>query len=210
MIIAPENTDRTFVTFGMGARKMNTPNNVKRCELVIHATRDMKVPSKESFIASGELARISKFPFREDTWLGTGHTMNVSKEFKEAFGYDFFALKKLSLSANLTGVDEDIGFLLLVPIYEAEREWCVNNHTLAFLDQLNEKYDGEEFNVDFKRELFIPKDIDEEEIGDYHMMTYFGIDSPTFNKLCEYIAAANEKGIEITNETIDRWIKDNR
>lgn len=177
---------------------------------MMYATRDMEVPSKESFIISDELFRISKFPFREDTWLGTGHTMDASKEFKEAFGYDFFALKKLSLSVNLTGIDEDIDFLLLVPIYEAEREWCVNNHTLAFLDQLNEKYDGKEFNIDFKRELFIPEDIDEAEIDDYHMMTYFGIDSPTFHKLCEYIVAANDKGIEITNETIDSWIKGNR
>jgi hypothetical protein len=210
MLIAPENTDRTFVTFGMGARKMNTPNNAKRCELVMSATSDIEIPSKESFIISNELTRISKFPFREDTWLGTGHTMDASEQFKEAFGYDFFAFKKLSLSANLTGIDENIDFLLLVPIYEAEREWCVKNHTLAFLDQLDDKYEGAEFNADFKREVFLPEDIDEDEIDDYNFMTVLGIDAPTFNKLCEYIVAANDKGIEITNETIDSWIKENK
>ena len=57
MLIAPENTDRTFVTFGMGARKMNTPNNAKRCELVMCATKNIATQSKESFIISGELAR---------------------------------------------------------------------------------------------------------------------------------------------------------
>lgn len=210
MFIESKDKDRTFVTFGMGARKMNTPNYAKRCELVMCATKNISTESKESFIISGELVRISKFPFREDTWLGTGHTMDASEQFHEAFGYDFFAFKKLSLSASLTGIDEDIDFLLLVPIYEEEREWCVNNHTLAFLDQLNEKYDGAEFNADFKREVFLPEDIDEDEIDDYNFMTVLGIDAPTFNKLCEYIVAANEKGIEITNETIDSWIKGNR
>lgn len=210
MLIAPKNTDRTFVTFGMGAGKMNTPNNAKRCELVMYATSDIEIPSKESFIISNELTRISKFPFREDTWLGTGHTMDASEEFKKNFGYDFFAFKKLSMSANLTGIDEDIDFLLLVPIYEEEREWCVNNHTLAFLDRLNEKYDGAEFNADFKREVFLPEDIDEDEIDDYNFMTVLGIDAPTFNKLCEYIVTANDNGIEITNETIHNWIKSNK
>ena len=210
MLIAPQNTDRTFVTFGMGARNMNTPNNAKRCELVMCATKNIATQSKESFIISGELARISKFPFREDTWLGTGHTMDASEEFKEAFGYDFFAFKKLSLSAKLTGIDEDIDFLLLVPIYAEEREWCVNNHTLAFLDRLNEKYDGTEFNADVQREILLPEDIDEDEIDDYNFMTVLGIDAPTFNKLCEYIVTANDKGIEITNETINNWIKSNK
>ena len=210
MLIESKNADRTFVTFGMGARKMNTPNNAKRCELVMYSTKNIATESKESFIISGELARISKFPFREDTWLGTGHTMDASEEFKETFGYDFFAFKKLSLSAKLTGIDEDIDFLLLVPIYAEEREWCVNNHTLAFLDQLNEKYYGAEFNADVQREMLLPEAIDEDEIDDYNFMTVLGIDAPTFNNLCEYIVTANDKGIEITSEIIDSWIKGNR
>ena len=108
MLIESKNADRTFVTFGMGARKMNTPNNAKRCELVMYSTKNIATESKESFIISGELARISKFPFREDTWLGTGHTMDASEEFKETFGYDFFAFKKLSLSAKLNMIKTEI------------------------------------------------------------------------------------------------------
>ena len=41
MLIESKNADRTFVTFGMGARKMNTPNNAKRCELVMCATKNI-------------------------------------------------------------------------------------------------------------------------------------------------------------------------
>lgn len=58
--------------------------------------------------------------------------------------------------------------------------------------------------------MLLPEDIDEDEIDDYNFMTVLGIDAPTFNKLCEYIVAANEKGIEITSETNNRWIKGNR
>ena len=202
--------NKIFVTCGMGARAMNTPFGLKRCELVIQARSRLPVTTENAMILAGELTKISKLPFREDTWLGTGHTMYASEEFKEAFGYDFFAFKKLSISANLTGIDEDIDFLILVPIYAEERQWCVNNHTLAFLDRLNEKYDGTEFNADVQREILLPEDIDEDEIDDDNFMTVLGIDSPTFNKLCEYIVTANDKGIEITNETINNWIKSNK
>lgn len=200
----------TFVTFGMGARKMNTPVKTNRCELVMFASSDIELSSKERCIIYNELVSISKFPFREETWLGNGHTMSASNAFKETFGYDYFALIKVPFSTKLTELDGEVTFLLLVPIYEKEREWCVNNHTLAFTDRLNEKYDGKEFDVKFKREMLIPEDIDEDEIFDYNMVIHFGIDMPTYFKLCEYIERASDQGMEITEELIQNWIKINR
>ena len=64
----------------------------------------------------------------------------------------YIAFMKLPHSASLTGIKEDGGFLLAVPIYEAEREWCVENHTIAFLEKLHEKYEGKELYADFKRD----------------------------------------------------------
>ena len=117
--------EKVFVTCGMGACEMNSPTNLKRCELVMWASKKFVSTSKKGMVLASELVKMSKFPFREDTWFGTGHTMDVSKEFKEAFGYDYFAFLKLPIKVRLTGIDEAVNFLLVIPIYEAERQWCV-------------------------------------------------------------------------------------
>ena len=43
MLIAPQNTDRTFVTFGMGARNMNTPNNAKCQQLFLALIKSVRL-----------------------------------------------------------------------------------------------------------------------------------------------------------------------
>ena len=201
--------DKIFVTCGMGARAMETPYGCRRCELVMHARNRLPVTSETAMILAGELTKISKFPFREETWLGTGHTMDVSKKFKETFGYDYVAFMKLPHSASLTGIKEDVDFLLAIPIYEEEREWCVENHTLAFLEKLNEKFEGKELHADFKRELFIPGPLDEDEMYDYNVMTVLGIDKPTLQKLCDYLDEQDQNGIEVTYDMIGKWVFEN-
>lgn len=201
--------DKIFVTCGMGARTMETPYGCRRCELVMHARNRLPVTSETAMILAGELTKISKFPFREETWLGTGHTMDVSKKFKETFGYDYVAFMKLPHSASLTGIKEDVDFLLAIPIYEEEREWCVENHTLAFLEKLNEKFEGKELHADFKRELFIPGPLDEDEMYDYNVMTVLGIDKPTLQKLCDYLDEQDQNGIEVTYDMIGKWVFEN-
>ena len=201
--------DKIFVTCGMGARAMETPYGCRRCELVKHARNRLPVTSEIAMILAGELTKISKFPFREETWLGTGHTMDVSKKFKETFGYDYVAFMKLPHSASLTGIKEDVDFLLAIPIYEEEREWCVENHTLAFLEKLNEKFEGKELYADFKRELFIPGPLDEDEMYDYNVMTVLGIDKPTLQKLCDYLDEQDQNGIEVTYDMIGKWVFEN-
>lgn len=201
--------DKIFVTCGMGAREMNTPFGLKRCELVMHARSRLPVTSETAMILAGELTKISKFPFREETWLGTGHTMDVSKKFKETFGYDYVAFMKLPHSASITGIKEDVDFLLAIPIYEEEREWCVENHTLAFLEKLNKKFEGKELYADCKRELFIPEPLDEDEMYDYNVMTVLGIDKPTLQKLCDYLDEQEQNGVQITYDMIGKWVFEN-
>ena len=207
--IKSKDGDKIFVTCGMGARAMETPYGCRRCELVMHARNRLPVTSETAMILAGELTKISKFPFREETWLGTGHTMDVSKKFKETFGYDYVAFMKLPHSASLTGIKEDVDFLLAIPIYEEEREWCVENHTLAFLEKLNEKFEGKELHADFKRELFIPGPLDEDEMYDYNVMTVLGIDKPTLQKLCDYLDEQDQNGIEVTYDMIGKWVFEN-
>ena len=209
-IIKTPTGEKQFITCGMGAREMNTPNNFKRCELVMLASNRFVVTREEARVLSAELVRISKFPFRNETWLGTGHTIDTSENFKETFGFDYFAFLKLPLSASIPGIDDYINFLLVVPIYEGEREWCVNNHTLAFLEKLGEKYNGQELYTDSKREPFVPDDLDGDELYDYNLMTTLGIDKPTLHKLCEYLDEQEQNGIEITYEMIGEWVAKNQ
>ena len=96
MIVTTENGGQAFVTFGMGARKMDTPFGEKRCELVMLTGESFDIQSDEWPIIALELTSISKFPFREDTWIGRGHTMNASDKFKETFGYEYFAFEKMT------------------------------------------------------------------------------------------------------------------
>ena len=208
-VVKSKDGDKIFVTCGMGARAMNTPFGFKRCELAIQARSRLPVTSENAMILAGELAKISKFPFCEETWFGTGHTMDVSKKFKEAFGYDYIAFMKLPHSASITGIKEDIEFLLAVPIYEAEREWCVENHTLAFLEKLNKKFEGKEVYADFKRELFIPEPLDEDELYEYNVMTVLGIDKPTLQKLCDYLDEQEQNGTQVTYDMIGKWVFEN-
>mgnify|MGYP002513807582 CR=1 FL=1 len=208
-VVKSKDGNKIFVTCGMGARAMETPYGCRRCELVMHARNRLPVTSETAMILAGELTKISKFPFREETWFGTGHTMDVSKKFKEAFGYDYIAFMKLPHSASITGVKEDVDFLLAVPIYDEEREWCVENHTLAFLEKLNEKFEGKELYADFKRELFIPGPLDEDEMYDYNVMTVLGIDKPTLRKLCDYLDEQEQNGTEVTYDMIGKWVFEN-
>ena len=201
---------RAFVTYGMGARTMQTPKGDKRVELCLCATSDIEMMSEQSALISSELVRLSKYPFKNDSWFGTGHTINASDEFKKEFGYDCFAFSESTISAKLSDLDEEINFLFLVPIYKEERDWCINNSTLALLEELHDLYDGKEFDLDFKREMLIPNDIDSDEIDTYNLLAYLNIDWDTYYRLGEYIDEMEKKGIEVDFQDIEEWVKKNK
>lgn len=210
MIVTAENGGKAFVTFGMGAREMESPFGAKRCELVMFSGENFDIQSDEFHIIATEITRISKFPFREDTWIGMGHTLDTSAKFKETFGYEYFAFKKLPFRTHLSGIDEEIEFLQLIPIYEEEREWCVRNHTIALMDILNERYDGKEAEVDFKREMIIPEEIDEDDVDECNLRAFLDIDIHTYYELCDYIKSSTDRGINLSCEMIDEWIAEHR
>lgn len=155
-IIAPEDDAKTYVTFGMGARDMNSPfEGWKRTELVMSASEQFDAHSKSGMILAGELTGLSKFPFRNDTWFGPGHTVGASKEFQNAFGYDCFIFFSPNLFTEITDIGK-VNFLVAVPIYNDEREWIMKNGSFAFLAALWDKFDGDMLSVDIRREHFIP------------------------------------------------------
>ena len=154
-----ENGMRDFITFGMGAGRMNAPvEPFERIELVISASQDIDI-----IVPLGELVRLSKYPFRNDTWLGMGHTVNFTDDFNKTFGYEYVLLAPTSLvfsPRDTTNGVKNVIFLTVVPIYKDEREWIVENDSFVYMDLLYNKFGDDMFKVDVKREHYIPSEED--------------------------------------------------
>ena len=156
-ILAPEDDAKTYVTFGMGAREMASPlAEWKRTELALFASEAFDPRAEEGMILAGELVGLSKFPFRNETWFGPGHTIDASETFKRAFGYDGFLFFSPNLSAELTGIGK-VNLLFAVPIYEEEREWIMAHDSFDYLLALWEAFGGDMLRADLRRERFIPE-----------------------------------------------------
>ena len=209
-VIKSDTGDVQFITCGMSAREMDAPDRFKRCEIAMVASKSFDETSTEGMTLVSELVRISKFPFENDTWLGKGHTVGASDDFKKVFGYDAFAFKKSPKCIKIPQSDEVVNLLVLIPIYKEEREWCMKNHTLGLLEELNQDLNGNEIYADVKREMIIPEDLTQDEIEDYDFTIIFDTDKETFIKLCEFIEKQEQNDVEITNELIEKWLKENK
>lgn len=155
---------RDFITFGMGAAEMDAPFDVfNRMELAMHTSLDTEVKSRKGVEALSCLVDLSKYPFRNNTWFGWGHTVDVRKSFAETFGYEFVLLAPSSFlfsSADTTNCVENVIFAEVVPIYADEREWIVENDSFVYLELLHNKFGDDIVNVDVKREHYIPSEED--------------------------------------------------
>ena len=163
--ISDDGEMKNFVTFGMGAGRMNAPvEPFERIELIMNASQDVDIT-----IPLGEIVRLSKFPFRNDTWLGIGHTLSFTDHFKNAFGYEYILLAPSSLffsPKDTTKGVKSVVFLNVIPIYKDEREWIVENNSFVYLDLLYNKFGDDMFKVDVKREHYIPTDEEVDEINE--------------------------------------------
>lgn len=172
-VLRIDNEDgKVFATFGMGARKMSIPvpqlKDEQRTELVMYASPDMDKDQnasvgKGSMQICSELTYLSKYPFKNDTWLSGGHTINASQQFADQFGFDFFFFypafyEPLELKSLGT-----INFLLAIPIYKEERDWMANhprqNAEMRFMEAYLDWSDvsGSYAEVDVPREIILPE-----------------------------------------------------
>ena len=136
---------KVFASIGMGAKEMNSPiDSFQNIEIMGFASEKLDIKSEESLIIAGELTRLTKFPFSENTWFGPGHTVNASEEFKKAFGYEYFLFTYSGFSAEVLDIG-NINYLTLIPLYENERNYIVENGDTVFLPKLLEKYGGNMF-----------------------------------------------------------------
>ena len=160
-VFQPDDDNRTIVTLGMGARETASPlPDFRRVELMLMGTPRDNDPDEETIIACAELQNLSKYPFRNDTWFGPGHTINVSKKFKDAFGYSFLFFVQYPRGLQVDDVG-NVSFLLGIPIYDDEREWIAThkNGSQHFLDQyMKEVFETEAgLLFDVERPHIMPK-----------------------------------------------------
>jgi hypothetical protein len=130
---------------------------LSRLELhfILSAKCKFKLTDKANYIIAGELQKIAKYPFRENTFFAPGHTINVSKEFKKKFGYDYVLFFVPTESLFVEGLGK-VHFIPLIPIYEKERDWMVKNNSFDWMRAFFEEHDMDAICVDNKREEFIP------------------------------------------------------
>lgn len=124
---------RLYVTCGMGARSQNSLRpGYDHIELMMFGSKNFK----NDIDVMNQLVNLSKYPFRNSSWLGPFHTIGTSKEIKEKFGYShLWLLPEVFGELEVTDSSETytIKFLPMVPLYEAER------NVLARMDESSEE-----------------------------------------------------------------------
>ena len=153
--VVPPSEERdycTLVTMGMGAHRMNVPEELaeyklERAELAIALPADWKLDQESMkdekwYWPIRLLKSLARLPIASDTWLGFGHTMDNQEDFAEN--------TKLC-AAILTGPQgtqdgsevcplpggEEVNFYQVIPLYRDESEYKLAHDADALLDKMN-------------------------------------------------------------------------
>lgn len=127
----------TLVTMGMGAHKMNVPEELKeykleRAELLITLPADWKVPDQDEkwYWPIRLLKSSARLPIACDTWLGWGHTVDNQEPYAENTEFcGALLIDPMVGSGNLCKLPngEEVNFYQLLPIYRKEMEYKLKN-----------------------------------------------------------------------------------
>ena len=153
--VVPPSEERdyyTLVTMGMGAHRMNVPEELaeyklERAELAIALPKDWKLKYEDMknerwYWPIRLLKDLARLPIASDTWLGFGHTLDQQEDFAEN--------TKLC-AAILTGPQgtedgsevcilpsgEEVNFYQVIPLYRDELEYKLAHDADALLDKMN-------------------------------------------------------------------------
>ena len=153
--VVPPSEERdyyTLVTMGMGAHRMNVPEELaeyklERAELVIALPGNWKLKHEDLknerwYWPIRLLKTLARLPIASDTWLGFGHTMDNE---------DDFAKDTKLCAAMLTGPQdtedgsevcilpsgEEVNFYQVIPLYRDELEYKMEHDADALLDKMD-------------------------------------------------------------------------
>ena len=153
--VVPPSEERdyyTLVTMGMGAHRMNVPEELaeyklERAELVIALPGNWKLKHEDLknerwYWPIRLLKTLARLPIASDTWLGFGHTMDNEED---------FAKDTKLCAAILTGPQdtedgsevcilpsgEEVNFYQVIPLYREELEYKMEHDADALLDKMD-------------------------------------------------------------------------
>lgn len=141
----------TLITMGMGAYKMNAPKELSKykldfAEIMVRLPKEWIVNNNEEkwYWPLRWLKILARFPLEQDTWLGDGHTIPNGEPFSED--------TLLNCILLLSAVDKDcneaivklpsgkvINFYTMVPLYEEEVKYKIENGVEALLDKFEQE-----------------------------------------------------------------------
>ena len=126
--------NRIYVTCGMGARSQNSLRpGYDHIELMMFGSENLK----NDIYVMNQLVNLSKYPFRNSSWVGPFHTIDVVDNIKEKFGYSYLWFLPEFAEVEAKNLFEEsthtVKFLPLVPLYEDER------NVLARMDESSEE-----------------------------------------------------------------------
>ncbi|MEY8440665.1 immunity protein Imm33 domain-containing protein [Anaerotruncus colihominis] len=154
-IIAPneERNYYTLVTMGMGAHRMNVPDELRRerlerAEMVICLPPDWKVQEKDEkwYWPMRWLKVMARLPGNENSWLGWGHTVPNGGPFAEGTPFSGILLATPGPDADGNEVACEMGdgsricFYQMVPVYENEMEFKVANGADLLIERFGDAY----------------------------------------------------------------------
>ena len=175
--VVPPSEERdyyTLVTMGMGAHRMNVPEELaeyklERAELAIALPSDWKLDEESLknerwYWPIGLLKVLARLPIVEDTWLGFGHTMDKQSPFAEdtelcgalLAGPQDIVWKGGEVCVLPSG--EEVNFYQVIPLYRDELEYKLARGAEELLERLG----AVGFVVDPER----PDVVDTEELED--------------------------------------------
>ena len=153
--VVPPSGDRdyyTLVTMGMGAHRMNVPEELaeyklERAELAIALPGNWKLKHEDLknerwYWPIRLLKTLARLPIASDTWLGFGHTMDNEED---------FAKDTKLCAAILTGPQDtedgsevcilpsgdEVNFYQVIPLYRDELEYKMAHDADALLDKMD-------------------------------------------------------------------------
>ncbi|MDR0778662.1 MAG: suppressor of fused domain protein [Methanomassiliicoccaceae archaeon] len=148
----PERDHYTLVTLGMGAHRMNVPKELRkqkfdRAELLITLPPDWNLKSEEEkwYWPIRWLKILARLPIEHDTWLGYGHTVPNDGPFAENTGLCCILVTAPYLfgpeaAGCILPDGDEINFYQMVPIYEDEMNFKLENDAESLEDMFPEDF----------------------------------------------------------------------
>ncbi len=145
-IIAPtaERDYYTLVTMGMGAHKMNVPQELseyklERAELVVNLPKEWDINNEDEvwYWPIRWLKILARLPIQQDTWLGFGHTIPSGEPVANDVLFNCMMLIDDGAEVNISE-DERIIFYTMVPLYEEEMQYKITNAAEDLIDLLEQ------------------------------------------------------------------------